>query len=70
MQQISTKGVQDWVGKVIHWELSKILNFCHTTKWYVHKQESILENGGHQILWHFGIQSGHLIPTRRAERVN
>ena len=25
----------DWVGKVIHWELSKKSKFNHTSKWYV-----------------------------------
>ena len=34
----------DWVGKVIQWELCKKLRFDHTTKWYVHKPESVLEN--------------------------
>ena len=34
----------DWVGKVIHWELCKELNFHHATKWYTHKPESVLEN--------------------------
>ena len=32
----------DWVRKVIHWELCKGLNFDHSTKWYVHKLESVL----------------------------
>ena len=33
----------DWVGKMIHWEFCKRLNFDHITKWYMHKPGSILE---------------------------
>ena len=43
----------DWVDKVIHWELWKRLNFDHTTKWYIHKPELVLENEIHKILWDF-----------------
>ena len=38
------KTRHDYVGKVIHWELCKKLKFDHSTKWYMHKPESILEN--------------------------
>ena len=34
----------DWVKEVIHWELCMRLDFYHTTKWYKHKLESVLEN--------------------------
>ena len=40
----------DWLEKVIHWELCKRLNFNHTTKRYMHKPESVLENETHKIL--------------------
>ena len=44
----------DWVGKAVHWELCKRLNpFDHTTKWYMHKPESVPKNGTHKILWDF-----------------
>ena len=33
----------DWVGKVIYWELCKILISDHTNKWYMHNVESFLE---------------------------
>ena len=39
MQQISTESVQDWVGKVIHWEFCKKFKFDRTTEWYMHKVE-------------------------------
>ena len=45
MKKTSIKGIQDlWVGKGIHWELCKRLKFDHTTKWFMHQPESILEN--------------------------
>ena len=46
MQQTSAKDYKTrhvLVGTVIPWELYKKLKFDHTTKWYVYKQESILE---------------------------
>ena len=39
----------DWVGKVIHWELCKELKFKHTTKWYMHKAESVMDNETHKF---------------------
>ena len=48
----------DWVGKVIHWEK---LKFYHTDKWYIHKQESVLKNETHEILWDFEVQANHPI---------
>ena len=51
MQQTRTKGVQGQTcldGKVIHWELR--LKFVHTTKWYMHKPESGIENETNKIL--------------------
>ena len=71
MQQTSTKGIlaqkeydispfppsrADWVGKVIYRELCKRLKFGHTTKWYIHKPDSVLENDKYKILWDFEIQ--------------
>ena len=50
----------NWVGKVIHWELCKKLKFDHTTKWYMHKSESFLENEMHKILWDFDFGFGCL----------
>ena len=36
--------------KMIDWELSKKLKFDHATKWYMYKQESIMENKMHKNL--------------------
>ena len=33
-----------------------------TTKWYMHKPESVLEKEMHKISWDFKIQAEHLIP--------
>ena len=59
----------NWVGKVIHWELCKKLKFGHTTKWYVHNPESAPENAMYKILWDIEMQTDHLIPSRRPDRV-
>ena len=57
------KTRQDWVGKVIHWELCKKLKFDHMNKWY--NPESVLENEMHKLLRNFEIQMDHLISTTR-----
>ena len=49
---------QDWVGKVIHWELCKKLKFGLANKWYIKNPESVRENKTHKVLWHFEIQNG------------
>ena len=64
LAQKKHKTRHDWVGRVIHWELCKNLKFDHTTKWYMHKPEFILENEMHKIAWDFEIQTDHLIPAR------
>ena len=38
------KTRHDWLGKAIHWELSKKFEFDHMNKWYMHNPESVLEN--------------------------
>ena len=54
---------------MIHRELCKKLKFDHTTKWYMHKLESLLENKTHKILWDFEIQTNHLITARGPDLV-
>ena len=46
----------NWVGKVDLLGLCKKLKFEYTTKWYIHKPESIMENEERKILWDFEIQ--------------
>ena len=55
----------DWVGKVIHWELCKKLEFDHTTKWYMHKSE--WENETQKSLLDFETQTDNLNMARRLE---
>ena len=47
---------QNWVGKVICWELCKKVKFYHTTKLYTYKPKSILENVNQKIIRDFKIQ--------------
>ena len=44
LAQKEHKTRYDWVGKVIHWELSKKLKFDPNNMWYMHNPESIQEN--------------------------
>ena len=44
------KTRHDWVGKVIHGELCKKFKFDHSTKLYMKKPESVVENEMHKIL--------------------
>ena len=57
MQQAHTKVVKktenDWVGKVIYWELCKRFKFAHMNKWYMYKLESVQENETHKGLYDF-----------------
>ena len=46
--QKENKTWQDWMGKVIHWELCEKLKFDQTDK-------SVLENETHKLLWDFKI---------------
>ena len=55
LMQKKYKKRHNWVGKGIHWELCKKLKFNHTTKWYIHKPESLLKNETHKILKGFEI---------------
>ena len=68
MQQTNTKGVQDEARvdrKGDPLELCKRLKFDHTTKWYLHEPESVLENETHKILSEFGVKLDHPISVIR-----
>ena len=69
LTQKEYKTRHDWRGKVIYRDLCKKLKFDHTTKWYMLKQESFLENETHKILWDFGIQIDRFVPARRPDLV-
>ena len=69
LAQRENKARRDWVGKVIHWEMSKKSKFDHTNKWYMHNPAPVLENAAHKLLWDFNIQTDHLIPARRQDLI-
>ena len=54
----------DWMGKVIHLQLCKRLRFDHTDRWYMHKPESVLENGTDEILRDLEIQTDQQTQVR------
>ena len=64
LAQKEYKTRHDWVGKVIHLELSKKFKFDHTNKWYLHNPAAVPENETHKIQWDFKIQTDHLISAR------
>ena len=59
----------DFVGKVINWEWFKKFKFDHTSKWYMHKPTSLLENKTHELLSHFETQTDYLISARRPDLI-
>ena len=57
------------MGRVIHWELCRKFEFDYANKWYMQNSVSVLENETHKFLWHFQIQSDHLISARRSDLI-
>ena len=45
------------------------LKVGNSTKWYMSKRKSVLENERHKILWDFKIQADHLIPDGKPNLV-
>ena len=69
LAQKQYKTRHDWMGKVIHWELSEKFKFDHMNKWYMHHPECVLENETHKLLWDFEIQTDLLILARPPDLV-
>ena len=67
LAQKESKTRHDWVGKVIHWDMSKKFEFDHTNKWYMHNPAAVLENDTHKLPWDFDMQADHLISARTPE---
>ena len=65
LAQREYKARQDWVGKVIHWEMCKKFKF----KWYMHNPAPVLENDTHKLLWDVNKQTDHLILARRPDLI-
>ena len=64
MQQTNTKGIHDWVVKMIHWELCQRLKVDHADKWYLYKPEPVMENETYKILRNFEIQTDRLVQAK------
>ena len=43
--------------------------FDPTNKWYLHNPAPVLEHDFHEFLWHFNIQTNHLIPAKRPDLI-
>ena len=57
--------VNNWMGKVIHWEMCKKFKFDHTNKWYMQNPAPVLENDAHKLLWDFDIHTDrHILASR------
>ena len=69
LAQKECKARHDWVGKVIHWEMCRRVQFDHTNEWYIHNPAPVLENDTHKLLWDFNIQTDQLIPARRPDLI-
>ena len=69
LAQKEYKTRNDWVGKVIHWEMCKKFKSDHTNKWYKHKQAPVLENDTHKLLWDFDIHTDHLISAGKIDLI-
>ena len=69
LAQMEYKAKNDWVGKVIHWEMCKKFRFDHTNKWYMHNPAAVLENDTHKLIWDFNIHADHLTSARRSDLI-
>ena len=69
LHQTSTKGIYDLVGKMMHWEICKRLKSDRTTKWHMHKPESIQENEKKEIILDFEIHMDYQIMDRKIDLV-
>ena len=69
LTQKELNSMHDWVGKVINWQLCKILKFDKTDKWYTHQAESVKENKTDKILLDLEIQIDHQKSARRPNLV-
>ena len=67
LAQKEYKARHDWVGNVIHWEMSKKFKFDHIIKWHMHNPTPVLENDTHKLLWDFDLHTDHLIAAKRPD---
>ena len=69
MAQKEYKRRHDWVGKKVHWEVSKRCGFDVAKKWYKHEPDAVSENNDFHILWDFEVQTDHVIEARRPDMI-
>ena len=70
LAQKEYKTRHDWAENVTRWELRKRLKFYRSTKSYMHKPESVLENETHKNLCDFEIQKSPNSSLKTKLRVN
>ena len=56
---LSNNNKHNWVVKMINWKLYEKLKLDHTTKRYMHKHKSNLENKMNKILCELEKQTDH-----------
>ena len=69
MAQKEYKRRHDWVGKKVHWEVSKQCGFVVKEKWYEHEPNAVSENNDFHILWDFEVHTDHEIEARRPDMI-
>ena len=69
LAQKEYKASHDWMGKVIHWEMSKKFKLDHAKKWHMYNPAPVLENDTPKVLWDFDIQTDYLISARKPDLI-
>ena len=69
LAQKDYKRRHDNLRKIVHWKPTRKLNFEVGDKWYEREAESVLQNEDYKFLWHFIIQTDHVIEARRPDLV-
>ena len=60
LSQTEYKAMHDKVSAAVHWSLCKEYGFDHSSKWYEHRAEKVLENEDVKLHWNFHVQSNHV----------
>ena len=55
MAQREYERRHDWVGRRVHWDVSKKYGIVVNDKWYQHEPGSVIENDKSKILWDFTV---------------
>lgn len=71
-KKLSQKEYRQWqekIARIPHLKLCQNFGLADEVKWYNQKLEGVLENDVVKILWHFNIQTNHVIQNRRPDMV-